>query len=42
MNLSDVVALKDKNDRRIKELEETITKKQIEDSQTIQDMKGMS
>jgi DNA repair exonuclease SbcCD ATPase subunit len=40
MNLSDSTALKDRNDRRIKELEEEYARRQIEDSEMLQNLKG--
>lgn len=40
MNLSDATALKDRNDRRIKELEEEYARRQVEDSEMLQNLKG--
>merc|ERR1712131_478378 len=40
MNLSDATALKDRNDRRIKELEEEYARRQVEDSEMLQNLKA--
>ena len=42
MNLSDATNLKDKNDRRIKELEDEFSRRQVEDSEMLQNLKGTS
>lgn len=40
LNLSDAISLKEKNDKRIKELEAELARKKIEDAEMLQDMKG--
>lgn len=40
MNLSDATNLKDKNDRRIKELEDEFSRRQVEDSEMLQNLKA--
>jgi len=40
MNLSDATNLKDKNDRRIKELEDEFARRQVEDSEMLQNLKA--
>lgn len=40
LNLSDAITLKEKNDKRIKELEAELARKKIEDAEMLQDMKA--